>query len=87
MFQNMRLVIFFDIFLNPSFKMTASVTNIARTTGITNKFIYYDFKSLRIRSLYEKYILVLNELKTSLLLKFLHQTLKKFNPNSLKVYF
>ena len=30
--KNMRLVIFFDMFLNPSFKMTTSFVNIARTT-------------------------------------------------------
>ena len=36
----MRLVILFDMFLNSSFKMTTSFTNIARNTAITNKFIY-----------------------------------------------
>ena len=40
MFKNMRLVILFDIFLNPSLKMTTSFTNIARTTAGTSKFIY-----------------------------------------------
>ena len=39
MFKNMRLVIRFDIFLNPSFKMTTTFTNVARTTANTNKFI------------------------------------------------
>ena len=32
MLKNMRLVILFDIILNPSFKMTTSFVNIARTT-------------------------------------------------------
>ena len=41
MFKNMRLVILFDMFLNPSFKMTTSFTNIARTTASTSKLIYY----------------------------------------------
>ena len=35
-----RLTILFDMFLNPSFKMTTSFTNIARTTASTSKFIY-----------------------------------------------
>ena len=40
MFKNMRLVIRFDMFLlNPSFKMTTTFTNVARTTANTNKFI------------------------------------------------
>ena len=40
MFENMRLVILFGMFLNPSFKMTTSFANIARTTASTSKFIY-----------------------------------------------
>ena len=40
MFENMRLVILFDMLLNPGFKMTTSFANIARTTGSTSKFIY-----------------------------------------------
>ena len=36
----MRLVILFDMFLNPSFKMMASFANIARTTASTSKSIY-----------------------------------------------
>ena len=40
MFKNMRFVILLDILLNPSFKMTTSFTNIARTTATTSKFIY-----------------------------------------------
>ena len=39
MFENMRLVILFDMFLNPSFKMTSFV-NIPRTKASTSKFIY-----------------------------------------------
>ena len=38
--QNMRLVILFDMFLNPSFKMATSFTNVARTTASTSTFIY-----------------------------------------------
>ena len=40
MFRNMRLVILFDLFLNPSFKRTTSFANIARTTASTSNFIY-----------------------------------------------
>ena len=36
----MRLVILFDMLLNPSFKMTTSFANIARTTASTCKLIY-----------------------------------------------
>ena len=32
----------FYLFLNPSFKMTTSFTNIARTTASTSKFIYWE---------------------------------------------
>ena len=39
MFKNMRLVILFDMFLNPSFKMTTSFVNIARTAASTSKCI------------------------------------------------
>ena len=38
MFKNMRLGILFDMFLNPSFKLTRSFANIARTTASTSKF-------------------------------------------------
>ena len=65
MFDNMRLVILFDLLLNLSFKMKTSFTNIARATASTRK----DFKSLGIEFLYEKKKLILNELKTSLMLK------------------
>ena len=34
MFKKMRLVILFDMLLNPSFKMTTGSTNIARTTEL-----------------------------------------------------
>ena len=40
MFENMRLVILFDVLLNPSFKMMASLPNVARTTASRSKFIY-----------------------------------------------
>ena len=41
MFHNMRLVVLFDVFLNPSFKITTHFANVARTTARTSKFIYY----------------------------------------------
>ena len=40
MSKNMRLVILFDMLLNPSFTMTTSFTNTARTTASTSKSIY-----------------------------------------------
>ena len=40
MFKNMRLLILFDMFFNPNFKMTTSFANIARTTAVTSEFIY-----------------------------------------------
>ena len=40
MFTNKRLVMLFDMFLNPSFKMTTSFANITRTTASISKFIY-----------------------------------------------
>ena len=40
MFKNMRLVILFDMLLNPSFKMTTSFANVAGTTASTSKLIY-----------------------------------------------
>ena len=39
MFKDMRLVIFFDMLLNPNFKMTTGFANLARTTARTSKFI------------------------------------------------
>ena len=35
MFKNMRLVILFDMLLNPSFKITTSFASVARTTAST----------------------------------------------------
>ena len=35
----MKLVILFDMLLNPSFKMATSSANIAATTPTTSKFI------------------------------------------------
>ena len=64
MFENMRLVILFDMFLNPSFKKTTSFANIARTTQV-NLYTRKDFKSSGIRSLNEKQFLILNELEIS----------------------
>ena len=40
MFKNIRLVILFDMILNPSFKMSTGLANIARTTASASKFIY-----------------------------------------------
>ena len=40
MFKNMRLAIFFDMLLNPGFKMTISFASVARTTGSASKFKY-----------------------------------------------
>ena len=40
MFENMGLVILSDMFLNPSLKMAAGFSNVARTTASTSKFIY-----------------------------------------------
>ena len=40
MFRNMRFVILFDIFLNPSLKMTTNFAKIDRATTSTSKFIY-----------------------------------------------
>ena len=42
MFKNIRIVILFDMLINPSFKMTTSFANIARTTAGTIKFIYWE---------------------------------------------
>ena len=36
----MRFVNLFNMFLNPSFKMTASFANIVRTTASTSKFMF-----------------------------------------------
>ena len=38
--KTMILVLLFDMFLNPSFKVMATFANIARTTAGTSKFIY-----------------------------------------------
>ena len=40
MFKNIRLVIHFDMILDPSFKMTTSFANIALATASSSKFIY-----------------------------------------------
>ena len=40
MFDNMRLVILFDMLLNPSFKMATGFTNIGTATASTSTFIY-----------------------------------------------
>ena len=40
MFKNMRLVIVFDMLLNPSSKMMTSFANIARTIASTSTFIH-----------------------------------------------
>ena len=67
----MRLVILFNIILNPSFKMAISSANIAKTMlAQVNLYNSKYFESLGIGSWYEKYFLTLNEQKTSLMLKF-----------------
>ena len=59
------------MFLNPSFKMMTTFTNVATTTlAQVNLYARKDFKSSGIESLYEKQLLILNELKTSLMSKF-----------------
>ena len=40
MFKDMRLVILFDMLLNPSFKITTSFANMARAKASTSKVIY-----------------------------------------------
>ena len=37
-----RLVILFEMLLNPTFKRTTDFANIPRTTASTSKFIYYE---------------------------------------------
>ena len=44
MFENMGPVIFFYMFLTPTFKMTTSLGNIAGTTASTSKYIYILWK-------------------------------------------
>ena len=39
MFKNMRLVMIFDMLLNPSFEMTTTFANIGGTSASTSKFI------------------------------------------------
>ena len=38
--KNMRLVLLFDMLLNPSFKMMTGFANLARTAASKSKFIY-----------------------------------------------
>ena len=38
----MRLVILFDMLLNPNFKVTTGFANVARATPSTSKFIYHE---------------------------------------------
>ena len=40
MFKNMKVVILFDMFHNPSSKMTTRLVNIAITTASTSKRVY-----------------------------------------------
>ena len=56
MFKNMRLVILFDMLLNPSFKMTASFANIALELqqAQVNLYTRKYFKSLGIGYCQEK---------------------------------
>ena len=70
MFKNMRLVILFDMFLNPSFKMTASFANIARTTASASKLIFFNiklvFNSLKIKNYFSYKDLIPDDLKSFL---------------------
>ena len=53
--KKMKLIILFDMFLNPSCKIATSFANIARTTISTSKLnTRKDFKSSGIGSVYEK---------------------------------
>ena len=55
MFNNVRVVIIFDMFLNPNFKKTTRFANIARTTASTSKLsTRKDFKLSGVGYLYEK---------------------------------
>ena len=62
MFKNMRIVILFDMLLNPSFKMTTRFANIELEFATeeelqfaqVNLYTRKDFKSIGIESLYEK---------------------------------
>ena len=60
--------------------MATIFTNVSRTTASTSKlYTRKDSKSLRIGSLYAKSFLILNELKTSLMLKvYLQNSLQSF---------
>ena len=52
---DVKNLILFYMFLNPSFKMTTSFANIARTKlAQVNLYTRKDFKSSGIESLYEK---------------------------------
>ena len=54
MFKNMRLIILFDMLLNPSFKMTTSFANkLELQLAQVNFYTRKDFKS-GIGALYEK---------------------------------
>ena len=56
MSKNMRIVILFDMLLNPTFKLTTSFANIAIELQLAQVNLYTrnDFKLLDIGSLYEK---------------------------------
>ena len=80
MFKTMRLVIVFDMFLNHIFKLTTNFANIAGTTDSkVNLHTRKDSKSSETESLYEKQFLILNEVKTNLMLTFsLQNSLQNF---------
>ena len=40
MFKNMRLLLLFDVLLNPSFKMTTNLAKKAKNTANTCDFMY-----------------------------------------------
>ena len=48
MFYKYESCYHFDMFVNPSFKITITFVNIARTTANTSNFIYWErFKIIR----------------------------------------
>ena len=67
----MGLLILFYMLLSSSFKMTTSFTNIVKTTASTgNLYTKDDFKSSGLGFLFEKSVLILNEVETSLMFAF-----------------
>ena len=68
MFKNIGFAILFDMFLNPSFEMSTSFANLARTTASTKEFIYLE--RFQIISNWVFIWKIMNEVKNSLIAKF-----------------